>query len=149
MKRQISEPTLGLLVASGLSATNVDDAIDRLVASQKAALLRKPHDIIKQIADRTGINIVGIARKSRHILIEVEQRKADAAWWQYREHSPRRCIFSCRGQIPETIGTALNGALLEKLVRPAIAMSGTTIGSVGSTSDGWLTVEVAPIWAEF
>lgn len=149
MKRQISEPTLGLLAASGLSATEVDDAIDRLVAAQKATLLRKPHDIIQRIADQTGINVVGIARKSRHILIEIEQRKGGAAWWQYREHSPRRCIFSCRGQVPATIGTALNGVLLEQLVKPAIAMSGTTIGSVGSTTDGWLTVEVAPTWTSF
>ena len=149
MKRHISEPALSLLTAAGLSASDVDDALGELVSDKRAALLRKPHALIQRIGDQTDINVVSIARKSRHILIEIEQRKSDTAWWQYREHSPRRCVFSCRGQLPATIETALNGALLEKLVRPAIAMSSTTIESVGSTRDGWLEVDVTPAWIEF
>lgn len=149
MKRHISEPTLSLLTAARLSASDVDEALGKLVNDKRAALVRKPHAIIQRINDQTDINVVSIARKSRHILVEIEQRKSDTAWWQYREHSPRHCVFSCRGQLPATIEIALNGALLEKLVRPAIAMSGTTIESVGSTRDGWLEVGVTPSWIEF
>ena len=83
------------------------------------------------------------------VLIGIEQHRDDGPWWQYRENTPHACVFSCRGELPATIEIALQGKLLEKLVKPALAMGDTTIDRVGETGDGWLNVDVVPPWHMF
>ena len=111
-------------------------------------MLRKHHPLVRQIEQTTGINVVQIARKSRHLLIEIEQQCSEPSW-VYRERTPRNCNFSCAGDLPSTIELALQGVLLEKLVIPTAEMGKTTINYVGETGDGWLSVDVMPNWYSF
>ena len=149
MQRHVSGPARGLLDQAGLPPQDVDQALDALAAGRASTVLRSHHPLLQHIGKTTGINVVQIARRSRYLLVEVEQHRAGKPAWQYRERSPRSCTFSCRGQLPATIEEALNGELFEKLVKPAIAMTGTLISNVGETGDGWLSVAVAPPWHPF
>lgn len=136
MRRHVSGPALELLGQAGLSPADIDAALEDLVWSKTSAILRSHHSIVQRIRQATGINVVQIARRSRCLLIEIEQHKDNAPSWQYREHTPRNCVVSCRGQPPDRIEIALHGALLEKLIRPALAMNGTIIDQLGTTGDG-------------
>jgi hypothetical protein len=149
MRRHLSSPSSSLLDQAGLSAQEVDTAMDELVWAKMSAVLRAHHPLVRHVGDATGINLVQISRRSRNLLIEIEQHAKDGPGWQYREHTPRRCIFSCRGQVPAMIETALQGELLEKLVIPALALNKVTIANVSETGDGWLTINVVPDWREF
>ena len=123
--------------------------MEELVWSKMSAVLRLNHTLVRCVREATGINLVQISRRSRNLLIEIEQHGVDGPSWQYREHTPRRCTFTCRGQLPATIETALQGELLEKLVLPAVAINSVRIANVGETGDGWLNVNVVPEWRKF
>lgn len=123
--------------------------MEDLVWGKVSAVLRPNHPLVQRVREATGINLVQISRRSRNLLIEIEQHGEDGPSWQYREHTPRRCTFSCRGQLPATIEAALQGELLEKLVIPAAAINNVTIANVGETGDGWLNVDVVTKWREF
>ena len=149
MKRYLSSPARELFDRSGLSPAGVDIALEDLVWGKGSAILRSHHPLIQRIRQATDINVVQISRRSRYLLLQVEQQKDGAPSWQYREVTPRNCTFSCRGQLPTTIEVALNGELLEKLVKPEVATESTVIKHVGPTGDGWLTVDVMPPWHLF
>ena len=149
MKRHVSGPTLELLGQAGLAPEDVDSALQKLVWSKTSAILRKHDPLIARICDTTAIGVVQIARKSRYLLMEIEQRGDNGALWQYREQAPSKCIFSCVGQVPDLIESALNGELLEKLVIPAVAMAGMLISNIDETGDGWLNIDVVPPWHRF
>ncbi|MDY7524635.1 hypothetical protein [Sphingomonas sp. 10B4] len=149
MKRYLSSPALELFNRTGLSPTSVDAALEDLVWGKGSAILRSHHPLVQRIRQVTALNVVQISRRSHYVLLQIEQQKDGAPSWQYREITPLNCNFSCRGQLPTTIEVALNGELLDKLVKPAIAMGGTVIKHVGPTGDGWLTVDVTPPWHLF
>jgi hypothetical protein len=123
--------------------------MEDLVRAKTSAVLRPNHPLVQRVREVTGINLVHISRRSRNLLIEIEQHGDNGPTWQYRELTPRRCTFSCRGQLPSTIETTLQGELLEKLVIPAAALKAIKIANVGVTGDGWLSVDVTPNWHEF
>lgn len=149
MKRRLSRPTSALLGQADVVPDAVDSAIDELVTGKSSAVLRANHPIVQQVRHTTGINLVQISRRSRYLLITVEQHSEVGPVWQYRETTPRDCVFACPGQLPPSIEEALNGELLEKLVMPAVAMREVRIDHVGDTGDGWLSVQVTPTWIEF
>ncbi len=132
-----------------MRADEIDAAIEILVRTRAAAILRFDDPLVQRVRDATGINLVHVSRRSRNLLIEIEQVIGAGPSWQYRERTPLRCIFSCRGTLPATIETGLQGELLEKLVIPAAALQGVTIASVADSGDGWLNVDVAPSWQLF
>ncbi len=149
MKRRLSRPTSALFGQADVSPDAVDHAIDDLVTGKASAVLRTNHPIVQQVRRTTDINLVQIARRSRYLLITVEQHGDRGPAWHYREITPRDCVFSCPGQLPPSIEEALNGELLETLVMPAVAMREVRIDHVGDTGDGWLSVQVTPTWIEF
>lgn len=148
MIRHISGPTLKLLDQADLRADEIDAAIEGLVWGKAAAVLRHDHPLILQLRQASAINVVQIARRSRNLLIVIEEHGDAGPVWQYREHTRRRCTFSCRGEIPDTIQAALKDELLDKLVHTAIAKS-TLISGVTPSPDGWLNVDVVPEWHVF
>lgn len=149
MKRRLSSPTNALLNHAGVTPGAIDAAIDDLVRAKASAVLHANHPTVAQIRRTTGINLVQIARRSRYLLIDIEQQTETGPLWQYREITPRHCNFACRGQLPVSIEIALNGELLETLVIPTVAMKGLRIDTVGDTGDGWLSVDVTPAWHVF
>lgn len=149
MKRHISSPALELLRQAQLPPDDLDQALSGLVQARASATLRRNHPLLESIRRATSINVVDVSRRSRYLLMTIEQQKDGEPSWQYREHSPRRCVFSCRGEIPATIEVALNGALLEKLVRPTMALRKTVITHLGATGEGCLNVDVKPTWHSF
>lgn len=149
MKRRVSSPALALCNQSGVSPHCIDAALEELVSTKSSAILRSGHPLVRRVRQATGISLTQISRRSRYLLIEIEQQKGSRPSWQYREHSPRNCTFSCRGELPATIEMALNGELLEKLVIPTHAMPDTVIEHLGPTGDGWLNVDVTPAWHTF
>ena len=149
MKRYISSPARELLGRADLAPADINAALEDLVWGKGSAILRSNHPLVERIQRATGINVVQVARRSRYLLMQIEQQKGGAPSWQYRELTPRNCTFSCRGQLPATIEVALNGELLEKLVKPAVAMGVTVINHVSDTADGWLAVDVTPPWHLF
>ncbi|EZP73055.1 hypothetical protein BV96_01245 [Sphingomonas paucimobilis] len=149
MKRHLSGPTRELLRKSALLPDHLDEALNALVCCKASAVLRRDHPLIREIAKATSINVTQIARKSRYLLIEVEQSSADGPIWQYREHAPRNCIFSCMGNLPATAMAGLQGEPLAALVSPPLAMDGVMINRVEENGDGWLTVSVTPPWHLF
>lgn len=149
MRRHLSGPALALLSKSSLAPEDIDEALEELVRNKAGAVLRARHPLVHRIRQATDINLVQIARRSRYLLIEIEQRANDQPLWLYREQTPRHCLFSCSGKLPETIGTALNGELLEKLVIPAAELKDTQIANVDQLEDAWLSIDVTPTWQEF
>lgn len=149
MKRYVSSPASSLIAQSGLSPDYINAALENLVWGKGSAILRSNHPLLQRIRQATEINVVQVSRRSRYLLMQIEQHKEGTPSWQYRELTPRNCIFSCRGQLPAAIEIALNGELFEKLVKPAIAMDDTVIERVGDTGDGWLSVDVTPAWHLF
>lgn len=149
MRRGLSSPSASLFNQAGVRADDVYAAIEELVRVKASAFLRFDHPLLRAVRAATGINLVRVSRRSHNLLIEIEQHQDQWPSWQYREHTPRRCTFSCRGQLPATIETALQGELLEKLVIPAAALQGIKIEYVADSSDGWLKIDVAPTWHFF
>jgi len=149
MRRGLSSPSASLFKQANVQPEGLDAAIEDLVWTKAPAMLRFDHPLVRQVRDSTGINLVQVARRSRNLLIEIEQHSGSGPSWQYREYTPRRCTFSCRGQLPATIETALQGELLERLVIPAAALQDITIASVAGSGDGWLNIDVVPPWHLF
>ena len=149
MRRRLSSPSASLFSAAGVQAEELDAAIDDLVWSKMPAILRLDHPLVQQVHAKTDVNLIQVSRRSRNLLIEIEQHCAKGPSWQYREHTPRRCTFSCRGQVPAPLEPPLQGALLETLVIPAAALQGVPIANVADSGDGWLNVDVAPSWQLF
>jgi hypothetical protein len=149
MRRSLSSPSASLFSQAGVRAGEFDAAIDDLVWAKAPAVLRFEHPLMQRVRDSTGINLIQVSRRSRNLLIEIEQHSGGGPSWQYREHTPRRCTFSCQGQLPVTIETALQGELLELLVEPAAALQGVMIAHVAPSGDGWLNVDVTPTWHIF
>lgn len=149
MRRALSSPSASLFEQANVQPEELDAAIEDLVCAKAAAILRFDHPLVQRVRDGTGITLVQVTRRSRNLLIEIEQHSDVGPSWQYREHTRRRCTFSCRGQLPATIETALQGELLEKLVIPAAALQGIPIANVSGSGDGWLKIDVAPSWHLF
>lgn len=149
MRRTISGPAQALLDRAGVSPEEIDTALGEMVSGKGIAILRAHHPLIRHIQQTTSINIVQIARRSRTLLIEIEQQRDNKPFWNYREHRPRWCTFSCPGILPDTIEIALHDQLLDKVVESAIAMTGTKITDVSKTDDGWLRFNVVPPWHIF
>lgn len=149
MTRHVSAPALTLLQQAGLRPDEVDLTIDNLVHGKAAAILRRSHALLRRIEEASGITVVQIARRSRYLLITIEQRADGVPAWQYRELSPRRCTFSCPGQVPATTAVGLVGQPLYYLAQPMTGMEALVIEQINDTGDGWLVVDVAPVWSVF
>jgi hypothetical protein len=149
MTRHVSTPALALLRQAGLSPGDIDHAIDALVRDKASAMLRKGHGLLRRIEAASGVAVVQIARRSRYLLITIEQAADGAPSWQYREVSPRQCRFSCPGQIPATAAMGLVGQSLRHLARPMTGMDELVIEQISDTPDGWLLVDVTPAWSVF
>ncbi|QBM75166.1 hypothetical protein E2E30_04890 [Sphingomonas sp. AAP5] len=149
MTRHISKPALSLLRQANLTPGEIDLAIDALVDGKASAILRKGHALLRRIEEASGIIVVQIARRSRYLLITIEQATRNAPAWQYRELSPRRCLFSCPGQVPSTIAVGLVGLPLRHLADPMTGMEDLLINAISDTGDSWLVVDVTPVWSTF
>lgn len=149
MTRHVSRPALTLLERAALTPDEIDRAIDDLVRDKASAMLRKGHDLLRRIEEATGILVVQVARRSRYLLISIEQQIDAAPSWLYRELSPRRCLFSCPGQIPATAAVGLVGRPLRQLADPKTGVEDLIIKEIADTADGWLVVDVTPVWMAF
>lgn len=149
MTRQVSQPALRVFGQANLTPNEIDHAIDDLVLGKASAMLRQGHAVLRRIEEQTGIAVVQIARRSRYLLITIEQRAGDAPAWQYRELSPRRCLFSCPGKIPASAAAGLVGQPLHHLADPMPGMADIVIDAIDDTTDGWLVVDVTPAWLIF
>lgn len=149
MKRQLSGPAVELLERSNLPPSEIDAALDALVQNKAGAVLYHNHPVVQHIAGSTGLNLVQIARKSRHLLIQIEQQNDHGPLWQYREQTPRSCTFACKGQIPLTAQSVLPGKPLSTLATTPLGMDQVIINQVIDDSGGWVTVSVTPPWHIF
>lgn len=145
MIRHVSAITLQLLEGAGLTA----DALDREFDGRAPAVLRKAHPMLVAMSNAAGLNVVQAARRSRYLLIEIEQHESGATQWVYREKTARDCIFSCRGTLPDALQGALEGRMLGQLVDPHDAISATTIEHAVDIGAGWLAIGVSPRWETF
>ena len=145
----LSHPFDDLLRRSGLSPTKIDMSLERLARMWQPTVLKPGHVYLRQIRDRTGINVVGISRRYRRLLVEIQQLEDEALLWRYHERSRSDCVFSCAGQIPHALGDALPGRALRALIIPTPALGEMTIDSVWHDPDGWLDLKVTPQWRPF
>lgn len=148
-RRHVSEPALELLAKADLPPAEIDAALEALVESSNRAILRVNHPLLQRIARASGVNITQIRRRSRYLLIAIEQFNEQGACWQYREQTPRNCLFSCRGTIADSVAIGLGGELLEKLACPTPALARSRIFDVSPADDVWLNVRVTPEWRPF
>jgi hypothetical protein len=147
--RFISEPLDDLLQRSGLTPDMVDTSLERLARLGQPTALKPGHAYLRQIHAHSGVDVVGISRRYRRLLVEIEQRKGRELLWRYHERSRSNCVFACPGQIPHTFGAALVGQQLRKLAVPTTTLGAVTIDSVSHADAGWLDVEVTPRWRPF
>lgn len=92
MRRCLSLTSAALFDQAGVRADEIDAAIEDLVGTKAAAILRFNHPHVKRVRHATNINLVQVSRRSRNLLIEIEQHSGVGPSWQYREHTPRlRC----------------------------------------------------------
>ncbi|MEG8022989.1 hypothetical protein [Sphingomonas aerolata] len=73
MRRSLSSPSASLFSQAGVRAGEFDAAIDDLVWAKAPAILRFDHPLMQRVRDGTGINLVQVSRRSRNLLIEIEQ----------------------------------------------------------------------------
>ncbi len=86
-KRHVSQPLSGLLRQAGIACDDVDSALDRQAARWVHTVLRHGHPYVRRLRASTGFNVVGISRKYRRLLIDIEQRGPDGGMlWHYREY---------------------------------------------------------------
>lgn len=145
----LSDPLDDLLQRAGLSPVKVDMALERLARLWQPTVLKPGHVYLRQIRERTDINVVGISRRYRRLLVEIEQFKDKQLLWRYHERSRSDCAFACAGQIPHTVGDALLGQPLRTLVVPTPAIGAVTIDSLSRDRAGWLDLKVTPEWRLF
>ncbi|MFK3889786.1 hypothetical protein [Sphingomonas sp. NPDC079357] len=149
-KRSVSDPLLALLQQAGLAPEDIDKALDRQAARWTHTLLRHGHPYVRRLRTSTGFNAVGISRRYRRLLIDIEQRGSDGGLlWHYREFGRANCLFRCKGAIPDTTLTALPGRLLGNLIQPYPALSAATIHDAVATRDAWIELTVEPGWQVF
>ena len=149
-KRSVSDPLLALLQQASLAADDVDQALDRQAALYAHTILRHGHPYVRDLRIGTGFNVVGISRKYRRLLIDMEQRGPDGGLlWHYRELGRANCLFRCKGVIPETALAALPGRSVGSLIQPYRALSAATIHDAEMTPDGWIELTVEPTWQVF
>lgn len=149
-KRHMSQPLSALLRQAGLACDDVDSALDRQAARWAHTVLRHGHPYVRRLRTSTGFNAVGIARKYRRLLIDIEQRGSDGGMlWHYREFGRANCLFRCKGVIPDTTLAALPGRTLGSLIQPYPALSATRIHDAVATRDGWIEMTVEPGWQVF
>lgn len=145
----LSDPLDDLLQRTGLSATRVDEALERLARDWQPTVLKPGHAYLQLIRERTGINVVGIQRRYRRLLVEIEQFEDKHCRWRYHERSRSDCVFACVDNIPHTIGDALPGRPLRALIVPTPAIGAVMIDSLSRDPEGWLTLAVTPEWRSF
>lgn len=150
-RRHVSVPALELLEKADLPPAEIDAALEALVGSSNGVVLRLNHPLLQRIAHASGVNVTQISRRSRYLLIAIEQFDQQGAYWQYREQTPRDCLFSCRGRLPNNLAISLSGELLKTLACPALApaIADTRIVDVNPVDDNWLNVRVTPEWRLF
>ncbi|MEO9131306.1 MAG: hypothetical protein ABI240_08870 [Sphingomonas sp.] len=135
-----------LLERSDLLLGEIDQSLQQLAATGQPTTLKPGHPCLRQVHDRTGINLVGISRRYRRLLAEIEQVENGALKWRYREQSRTECLFMCRGVIPHAVGIALISQPLRRLIVPTGPLGEATIESLIHDPDGWLELTVAPQW---
>jgi hypothetical protein len=147
--RYVSEPLLALLQRAGIAARDVDDALDRQALRWAHTLLRHGDPSVCQLREGSGINVVGIARKYRRLLTEIEQRAADGSTaWHYRELGRAGSAFRC-APVPATALAALPGRRLGDLIKIDSALAHVTIVEVTRSDSESIELVIAPRWQMF
>lgn len=77
MKRHLSRPTLAHVGDLWLTAAEVGGALGALAWEKAGAILPGHRLLLRRIPQATGINVAQVARKSRPLLIGIEQHEAD------------------------------------------------------------------------
>lgn len=145
----LSDPLDDLLQRASMSPARVDKELDRLARDWQPTILKPGHEYLRQIRERTGINVVGIQRRYRRLLVEIMQFKDEQWVWRYHERSRSDCVFACAGEIPHTIGDALPGRPLRALTVPTSAIGAVIIDNLSRNPDGGLSLAVTPEWRTF
>lgn len=148
--RYVSDPFDDLLQRSPLSADKIDCELEQLAKAWQPTILKPGHFFLDQIRSHTGVNVVGIARQYRRLLVEIEQRDAGLLIWRYHELSRTRSTFVCTDVgIPHAAGDALPGRALRTLIEPTVALGAMMIEEQSRERTGWFDLRVTPIWREF
>ena len=138
----LSEPFEAMLCAASVSPARLNDVIDQRLAKRREAVLRPSHPYLVQVRQRTGVPLMMVLRRRRHLLIEVESR---APFWRYKEIGRHNCRVLIEGSIPETVASAAAGERLGKIVDGLPILAKVLIGSITSVY-GFIEVEVQPGW---
>jgi hypothetical protein len=147
--RHLSRPMASMLEAAGLTVDIVDDAIGEQIAKGRPSALRVGHPLVDRLRAETGLGVVLVGRRYRRLMLEIEQPVERAMRWIYREHSPVRSEFLCRGKIPETFAAGLGGEPLSRIADPPWQIGTAIIETVTVLHDGWLSVAITPCWLDF
>ena len=148
--RYVSDPLDDLLQRSTLSADKINRALDQLANAWQPTILKPGHTFLNQIRSHTGVNVVGVARQYRRLLLEIEERSAGQLIWRYHELSRTRSTFACADiGIPQAIGDSLPGRALRTLIEPTVALGAMIVEEQSRERTGWFDLRVSPLWREF
>lgn len=138
----ISEPAESLLRAALLDPRRLNHLMDERVAARRETLLRPAHPYLARVRRRTEVPLMMVARRRRHLLIEIESR---SPFWRYREHSRHDCQLLLRCEIPETVASGASGLQLGKLVAGLPFLSNLVINTI-SSAGSLVEFKVEPNW---
>ncbi len=147
--RYLSDPLEDLLERAGLSPVNINMALDELANTWQPTVLKPGHVLLGRIRERTDVNVVGISRRYRRLLVEIKQFKAEKFRWHYHERNRSNCFFACEGDVPHTVSDNLPGGPLRALIVPTPALGAVTIDRLSRDRVGWLNLTVTPQWRVF
>lgn len=142
MAFSISQPLLELMRAASVRPERVDQLMERRIARGDDTILRPGAHYTRLVRQATGVPVVSLARRNRHLLMTIESRQP---FWTYIEHSRNACLLSLPAQIPETAKLALIGRASQ-----CLAVIGTPLDDIriaGFDDDPrWTVARLQPEW---
>jgi hypothetical protein len=138
----LSTPFEEMLHAASIDPARLNDVIDRRLAKRREAVLRPSHPHLVQVRQRTGVPLMMVVRRRRHLLIEVESR---VPFWRYKEVGRSNCRVLIEGSVPETVASAGAGKRLGTIIGGLPILANLLIGSITSAY-GFIELEVQPDW---
>ena len=141
----ISAPLLKLCQASGAHPERINAVVDARLARGQDTRMRPGDHYPSLLRRKTGVPVVGVARASRHLLVEIESRHPH---WRYRERTRNQCTLWIPATVPETLKIALVGRPARALVLTIDIIDDLKIGALADDGD-WTRVSLSPDWTLF
>lgn len=138
-------PAQRLLRSAGIKPADVNDAFDRRAAARAETFLRPGYPYPALVRKRTGVPLVTIARRRRHIYVVVEWRDPLV---RYVEHARDDCRLIILKQLPASAQLAACGEPLTRLVYPPSFLDGLYCTEI-LWVDPFTEVRLRPAWTAY